>query len=159
MSKIFLLLLVVSVGLNYVASGIHRLPVMTASSGSNPLLFLLVGGVATAVGSLFITVFIAFIIELGRPYGGPPGMDWYPFLTFYLLQLGMLWVTILEANRTKEMQWKKFCLIIGVCMVLLYPMVMTLKPYTMLSVVIFVWLVQIMLYRKEVTRQLLEDYT
>lgn len=157
MTKTLLLFLGVSIGLNYILSGIHRLPVMMPEPEGRHRFFVVISGGMTLFASFFAIIIVAFMMDIGPPHGvGAPRVDWYPFLAFILLQIGLLWAIVLEANRTKEMQWKNYVLVAAFSLFFVYPVVMIGKPYIMLGVIVIVWLGELVLYRQDINRKISE---
>lgn len=148
------LFLFLSIILNYYVIGINKLSVEQQEKEINNRLFLLVSATINLIGNILVFGFIWFALEVGHPPGKLPSISLTAFITYVLLQSGLLWVVFLESNRTKKLIWGRYFFYLGTTLFLFYVHMSSLSDEVVFAIVILSWISEVFLYRKEILRSL-----
>ena len=152
--KTLFLFLFISIFLNYHVIGINKLSVGQQEKEINNRLFLFVSAAINLIGNILVFGFIWFALEVGHPPGKLPGLSWTAFITYVLLQSGLLWAVFLESNRTKKLIWGRYFFYLGSTLFLFYVHMSSLSDEVIFAIVILSWIGEVLLYRKEILRSL-----
>ena len=152
--KTLFLFLFISIFLNYYVIGINKLSVEQQEKEINNRLFLFVSATINLIGNILVFGFIWFALEVGHPPGKLPSLSWTAFITYVLLQSGLLWAVFLESNRTKKLIWGRYFFYLGTTFFLFYVHMSSLSDEVVFAIVILSWIGEVLLCRKEILRSL-----
>ena len=152
--KTLFLFLFISIFLNYYVIGINKLSLGQQEKEISNRLFLFVSAAINLIGNILVFGFIWFALEVGHPPGKLPSLSWTAFITYVLLQSGLLWAVFLESNRTKKLIWGRYFFYLGTTFFLFYVHMSSLSDEVVFAIVILSWIGEVLLCRKEILRSL-----